>query len=328
MIAKLPGFVFTAPVYGTGKTALVDLISRALYGRAAPATSWSESGEEIKKALLALVMEGQPAVLYDNMPEGQSFNSNHLAAVLTSEEMRDRVLGVTGMGGGATNILFMFTGNNIAPAGDSASRFLTVVLDANTADPDRRKFSRNLKAWIEDNRAEVLRNALIIIAGFAQAADLAALLEMGAPVEDAPSRFSDWDHVARFPILWAGGADPYLCAERNKAEDEQQIAFEALAEGWHGVFGDKPMTVKAAIEHINMFGDTHPECECQNPHIKAMAFALETLVGDLSYDRQGRALGEIFSTRKNQIVGELKLLKVEREGKTRAANRWRFEKRA
>ncbi len=88
------------------------------------------------------------------------------------------------------------------------------------------------------------------------------------------------------------------------------------------------MTVKAAIEHINMFGDTHPECECQNPHIKAMAFALETLVGDLSYDRQGRALGEIFSTRKNQIVGELKLLKVEREGKTRAANRWRFEKRA
>jgi putative DNA primase/helicase len=88
-----PIFSITAPVQASGKTALAQMICQAAYGRPAAATAYPGSEDEMGKLLLAILREGQPGVLLDNIPDGAEVNSSHLAQATTSETYAGRILG-------------------------------------------------------------------------------------------------------------------------------------------------------------------------------------------------------------------------------------------
>ena len=66
----------------------------------------------------------------------------------------------------AASTIHFFTGNNIGPRGDLASRSLHIRLDVDRADPENRTFKHpDPVGWTEDHRAEILAALYTILLG-------------------------------------------------------------------------------------------------------------------------------------------------------------------
>ena len=104
------------------------MISVAVLGRRAAAAAWSPSEEERRKALFAYLGEGVALLVWDNIPRGAVISCPSIEKALTAETYKDRILGVTETRTVPASTVHVFTGNNIAPRGDMASRSLTARL--------------------------------------------------------------------------------------------------------------------------------------------------------------------------------------------------------
>ena len=314
----VPMFATSAPVQGTGKTALIRLMSHLIHGTGVPVTSWPTNDEEMGKHLLAILMEGLPIVLFDNLPEGGRIESDELAKACTAEKYRRRILGENREGEAPTNVVWCFTGNNIQPVGDFNTRTLSVYLDANCENPDRRSFSRDdIEAWCIEHRAEFLYHALIILAGYRRRLLVGQKnLESGKCVACVPTRFQDWDRQVREPLIWAGAPDPAQLFERNKAEDPQKSGREVLLESWYDVYGSEPVQLKTILK----------SCE-HHRYDDAAKVALRDAISDLV--PFGRLNSKSFATLLqkfiNQWLGGYRLQKAAQSSKSKTAAKWLVE---
>ena len=96
--------------------------------------------EERRKALLAYLMAGVPAIIWDNIPRGAQISCPHIERSCTTAFYSDRCLGVSELAAVAASAIHLFTGNNIGPRGDLASRALIVRLEVDRPDPENRSF--------------------------------------------------------------------------------------------------------------------------------------------------------------------------------------------
>ena len=86
--------------------------------------------------------------------------------MLTTDGYTDRVLGETVSMTVPAHTVMSFTGNNITPAGDLASRSLVTRLDVDRPDPENRSFKHtDPVAWTLDNRGEILACLYTILLG-------------------------------------------------------------------------------------------------------------------------------------------------------------------
>ena len=82
-----------------------------------------------------------PYILWDNIARGTQISCPHIEKSCTSAYYSDRKLGVSAKWSRtAASTIHFFTGNNIGPRGDLASRSLHIRLDVDRADPENRKF--------------------------------------------------------------------------------------------------------------------------------------------------------------------------------------------
>jgi hypothetical protein len=166
LLPERPAFMVQAPQRGGGKTTLLHMASQLVFNRRAAATAWSESKEERRKSIFAVALEGHRAVVFDNIPRGTGITCPEIEKLLTAEEITDRVLGESRTGTASARIVVAFTGNNIYPTGDMASRTLCIRLDPGRPDPENRAFRhRDPIAWVQANRARLLGALLTILAG-------------------------------------------------------------------------------------------------------------------------------------------------------------------
>ena len=313
-----PMFATSAPVQSSGKTALVRLMSYLVHGTGLPVTSWPANDEEMGKHLLAILMEGAPVVLFDNLPEGGKIESDELAKACTAEKYRRRILGENREGEAPTNVVWCFTGNNIQPVGDFNTRTVSIYLDANCENPDRRSFARDdLEAWCLEHRAEFFYNALIILAGYRR---LVLRRQEKSSSRKCflcvPTRFQDWDRQVREPLIWAGAPDPAQLFERN-AEDPQKAGREVLLKAWFDKFGKEPVQLKQVLQVCDgIWTDEHKA---------ALTDAISDLVP------VGRLTSKSFSTLLqkfvNQWLGEYRLQKVPQSSKSKSSAKWFVERR-
>ena len=132
-----------------------------------------------------------------------------------------RVLGESRMAEVPSRLFGVFTGVNIATAGDFNSRILHTILIPDVEHPENRAFNRNLKSWSIKHRPKVLEALLTILhAGYQPDA-------MDRLTEHTPSRFPQWDEQVRRPLVHAGGEDPLQLLMRN-AETDPTVATEGL----------------------------------------------------------------------------------------------------
>ena len=164
LLPERPAFFVTAGKRGGGKTTALSMVVLAVTGRKPPAAAWAESEDERRKAVLAYLSEGLPVLVWDNIPLGTAISSPTIEKVLTSDTYSDRVLGETTSLTVPSTTIMCFTGNNISPKGDLASRSLIARIVVDQADPENRKFAHDdPMAWTLNNRGKILRNLYVVL---------------------------------------------------------------------------------------------------------------------------------------------------------------------
>ncbi len=291
-----PGYELDAPTQATGKTALAQTVSYALYNRPIAATSWSSSDEELGKHILGILREGHSCVLFDNLPQGTVLESDELARAMTSQTYSKRLLGENKTVTVPCQVLWLFTGNNIAIAGDFNTRVLQIRLDANMADPDKRTFKRlDIGTWCMENRKRIIHACMTIILS-------RNVVNCGI----TPSRYTEWDRFVRAPIFQISGVDVGDLFERNKAGDPKLEGQKNFLEAWYALFENTSTTAKDVLRSIRL--DAHSNAA--NEFSEALQ---DIFNGNLPTTR---SLGKWLGNLKGRVIGGYRL--ESNKGTTRA----------
>jgi hypothetical protein len=166
LLPERPAFFVTAGRRGGGKTTVLNMISAAITGNRAAATAWAESEEERRKALLPLLRQNCPMIVWDNIKLGTTISCPSLEKALTGDVYEDRVLGKSETERVPATTILCFTGNNIGPKGDMASRSLVVRLTVDRPDPENREFKHfDPVGWTLAHRGQILAALYTILLG-------------------------------------------------------------------------------------------------------------------------------------------------------------------
>lgn len=213
------------------------MLGLAVTGNEPSAASWSDSAEERRKALMSYFVSGVPLIIWDNIELGTEIACPHIEKSITSPTVSDRILGVTRQEEVPSTAIHLFTGNNILPVRDMASRTLHVRLIVDRSDPENRKFQhQDPIGWTRQNRGKILRALYTIM-----------LTQPNASHQHGPiGRFKEWWRVVGRPIENAARnlgiqVDFGQMFLQNEADDENVLnlvdALEAMATEWPGDYG-------------------------------------------------------------------------------------------
>jgi hypothetical protein len=188
LLPERPAFFVTAGQRGGGKTTALQMVFLAATGNRVPAAAWSTSEEERRKSLFAYLGEGVPAVCWDNIPRGAAISCPSIEKSLTAATYSDRVLSQSATRTVPATTINFFTGNNVGPRADMASRSLQARIITDRADPENRQFTHpDPIAWTTDHRGNILAALYTILRGNTRFSEKAAAA--------AETRFKMWWHL-------------------------------------------------------------------------------------------------------------------------------------
>jgi hypothetical protein len=192
------------------------MVSMAVLGELTAASAWSTSGEERRKSLLANLMTGVACITWDNVSSGSEVHCAHLERALTSEIYADRKLGETETLLAQAYSIMSFTGNNIRPHDDLASRSLVINLATDRPDPENREFRRaDPVGWTRVNRGKILLALYTVL--------------LGNPIRDniPATRFKNWMALVGTAVEYAAElTDERPFAERGTPAVSFKSSFE------------------------------------------------------------------------------------------------------
>jgi hypothetical protein len=147
---------------GAGKGLFADNVALIATGRTAALSSAPEDEAEWRKQLTSLLAEGPSLIVFDNVE--RRLKSAQLCKALTAETWKDRLLSLNKNGEYAVRCSWMATGNNIQLGGDIPRRCYRIQMDAKCAKAFQRTGFRHpdLKAWVRENRARLVRALLVM----------------------------------------------------------------------------------------------------------------------------------------------------------------------
>ena len=213
VLRERPAFFVTAGRRGGGKTTVLMMLMMAATGARASASAWSPNEEERRKSILSYLLQGVPAIVWDNIPRGVAIGCPHIEKTCTAPSYSDRRLGASETVEVPSSVVHMFTGNNIGPRGDLASRSLRVRLDVDRPDPENRDFKHSDPVgWTEANRPRLLRALYTILLGNQALAP--------GSIATARTRFKSWWTIV--------GAAVEHAAEAHHADYADRVAALAI----------------------------------------------------------------------------------------------------
>jgi hypothetical protein len=132
----------------------------------AAASAWSPVDEERRKALFSYLLEGMPALVWDNIARGTTISCPHIEKALTAPMYTDRILQMSKTSSAPATMIQIFTGNNIGPRGDLSSRVLQTTLEVTRPDPENRTFKHPEPiGWTKANRGKIMHALYTILLG-------------------------------------------------------------------------------------------------------------------------------------------------------------------
>lgn len=282
-LKNVPMHIFNAPVMASGKSLLADVVAMMATGHPATVMSYTPDGDEMRKRILSVLMQGDLVVNLDNVEEPLS--SQTLCTVLTQESFTDRILGVNKTGTAPTLCCWIATGNNLVVAGDLTTRIVPCNLDPQVERPEEREFTRNLYDWIPANRPRLIQAGLTV---------LRAYIVAGRPKQPIKNfaRFEDWSGLVRSALVWLGESDPLTGREQIEDGDPVRVKLRSLLLAWFAVFKTAPATSKEAVMRAGetMFDDEGQE----QPAYPAMKECLEEQFTDKGGKASSRQLGDFL----------------------------------
>ncbi|MFZ2958388.1 MAG: hypothetical protein WA705_15990 [Candidatus Ozemobacteraceae bacterium] len=271
-----PMFAFRAPVMGSGKSLLADIVAMVATGRPATVIAPTEDPNEERKRVLAALLAGDAVVNLDNV--AHVFGSDTLSAVLTTESYSDRILGKSSLVTVPTCVTWVSTGNNLQFAGDLTTRVLPCNLDPRCERPEKRHFDVNLHEAVPVMRPQLVKAALTILRAYAA---------IGRPAQNIEpyGRFEEWSDLVRASLVWAGCADPCLSRVALEEADPVRAQLRGVLTSWSRIFGKTTITVQELIENV------HKETRVDLYNALA-AIAPGKQTGELDATRLGKWIGK------------------------------------
>lgn len=247
-----PMFHARAPMVGSGKSYLCELITAFATPQRGTPTTFPGDDEECRKLLLAELLRGPAVIQFDNLT-GDLVAHRSLCTALTSEYMSGRILGVSKTATVSTRVLFLSSGNNVGPIQDMTRRCITIQLSPECEVPAARNFKRpELVREVLNDRGRYVSAALTIVR---------AWIVAGRPKTECKSLagYGDWSDLCRQPLLWLGCADPTASVFDAMADDSDRETLGRLLTAWQSVFGRTAAMVRDAVKQVSMFHDEHTE---------------------------------------------------------------------
>jgi hypothetical protein len=242
----VPIALIDAPTKGTGKTRLAQLASIVATGRETPLSPEVRDEEEWRKQITSLLIADRQVVVIDNIE--RTLSSGQLAAVLTTSEWSDRILGKSEVLHLHSRAIWIVTGNNIQLGGDIARRAYWIRLDSNMPRPwlrDPGAFKRELPLWAASHRAEIVGALLTMaLAWFRDGRPSWAGRPLGS--------YEGWSRVVG-GILQYCGMTGFLSNLENLYEqtDDEPAQWQAFFQAVLDIFGkDAPFSTKTLTERV------------------------------------------------------------------------------
>lgn len=301
--AQLPAaplFAFTAPVRGSGKSKLVNIIAAVTTGTSPSVMAHASDPDEQRKRILALLMRGVPVVCIDNVDV--ALGGSTLCSILTEPTFEDRVLGESRTVKVPTAVSVFATGNNLRVTGDLTRRVIACTIDPKVEHPEDRRFDFEPVDLALRNRPTLVAACLTILRGYFAAG-------LPAP-DDGPlppfGSFEAWSEIVRGAVVWLGEPDPLLGREGVQESDGEQELFEAFVREWHDRHADSRRTVKQAIEDSDL---------------RDIA---EELTGEDGQDKKrlARAVGKVLRREHGRVFGGLRFVEA---GSRSGTKIWKVE---
>ncbi len=272
-----PLFLVDGNVRGVGKGLLCDTIGIIVSGREFATTGFTSDDEEMRKRITAIALEGDRLVLLDNITGNLAGSS--LDRALTSTLWKDRILGHTEQMEAPLLATWYGTGNNVQVDGDTARRICHIRIETKDEHPEERNnfVHCNLRAWVVENRPQLLGGALTILAAFAKA---------GFPQKPGIKTwgsYEGWSAIVRAAILWLGLPDPgETRAVIRGQSDMTSTSMSILISNW-----DKLDVRRTGLTAAQIINELFPKHGNVSTELVEVAAALEAILPKLN----GGALG-------------------------------------
>jgi len=243
-----PLAILDAPQAGTGKTLLGDLTAVIATGRpGAMMTAPGRRGDdaEWRKSITSVLMEGRSVVLIDNLES--ALDSASLAAVLTTADWTDRILGRSEMIHLPQRATWAATGNNVRLGGDIPRRCYWIRLNAETDRPWQRTGFRHpdLIGYALDCRGDLLAALLTMTRAWYAA---------GRPVPDSVPHVGSFETWARTVggILAHAGIDGFLDNQNELLDqiDDEGAQWRVFLTAWQAAYGDQAVTTTDLVQRM------------------------------------------------------------------------------
>jgi hypothetical protein len=233
-----PLHLIEKPTPGTGATLLADVLTYPALGRAITALVEGRDEDEWRKRITARLRVGASAILIDNLR--RKLDSSALSSVITSTIWEDRLMGKSDSVRIPVRCTWIATGNNPVLSSEIARRTVRIRLDAKKDRPWLREGFRhaNLRAWVAENRSQLVWCALVLGMAWIQA---------GRPKARMPvtlGMFEEWASILG-GILSLAGINGFLSNldEFYDASDNEGALWRAFVSAWWDNFGDREVGV-------------------------------------------------------------------------------------
>ncbi len=281
-----PLFCIDAPAQGSGKGLLADCIAMLVSGAKAAVMVTGGGDDEMRKRITAVLRDGGPIVLLDNVKH--ILDSAALAAALTSTQWADRVLGKSQTIVLPNRALWLATGNNLRLDHETARRSVWARLDAKMDRPSERTgfLHDPLIPWLREHRHELVWTLLVLIQHW--------LCRRRSTWDGrAMGSFESWSRVVG-GILQAASIDGFL---RNRDElhlraDTETAEWRAFVTAWWENFDQQAVSVGDLFPLVRE-RDLLPSVFMRAKD-DASERALKTRLGVALAQRRDRRFGDLF----------------------------------
>ena len=291
-----PAFHVRAPVFGSGKTYLCELIGAFAGPGGNAKVSYPTSSEEATKVILSLLLTSPAVLEFDDM-DTDWIPHGTIKRMLTAEHITDRILGVSKTATVSTRTLFLGSGNNVGPIRDLLRRVLTIHIDPRCATPAMMSYKGFPVEKVRQRRGEYVAAVLTIIQAWRAAGSPPAAVDSIVTFGGA------WSDYCRYPLMWLGHPDPATALLEQVRHDPDGDALGSLMAEWHEIFGSAPVTVRKVVETAL--------CDCPNLIDALREFPIEER-GEINRSK----LGWLLRKNANRIVNDLEFQRAEADGRT------------
>ena len=295
-LAYAPAFHVRAPVFGSGKTYLCELIGAFAGPGGNAKVSYPTTSEEATKVILSLLLTSPAVIEFDDM-DTDWIPHGTIKRMLTAEHITDRILGVSKTATVSTRTLFLGSGNNVGPIRDLLRRVLTIHVDPRCATPATISYKGFPVDKVRQRRGAYVAAVLTIIQAWRRAGSPRAAVDSIVTFGGA------WSDYCRYPLIWLGHPDPATALLEQVRHDPDGDALSGLMTEWHAVFGSTPTTVRKAVEAA---------LHNQSNLLDAIReFPVEER-GEINRSK----LGWLLKKNANRIVGGFEFQQAEADGRT------------